>query len=85
MAEWFALILLKSISCILKDGRLKWTPYDSRNDVKFDVKVIKNSKFAYFPLFQISKVQIFSQGWTGKWVCGLLDTFRIYSISVCSK
>ena len=32
----------------------------------------KNSKYAYFQLFQINKVQIFIQGPAGKWLNGLL-------------
>ena len=73
MSEWFALILLESILYTLKGGtRLKMYIYDSKNDVKFDVKVIKRSNFAYFPLFQISKEQTFIQYCAGKWLNGLL-------------
>ena len=37
----------------------KWTSYDS---------IVKNSKYGYFEPFQINKVQIFIQGWAGKWL-----------------
>ena len=72
MAELFALILLESIPYSLQGGVLKSISYESRIYVKVDVKVVKNCKFDYFHLFQISKVQIFIQGRAGNWLNGLL-------------
>ena len=67
MAEWFALILLESIQYILKVW--KSTPYHSMIDDKFDVKVVKKSKFDYF-----------HQAGPRNGVIISFDTFIIYSI-----
>ena len=72
MAEWFAMTLLESIPHTLKEGHLKM------DNIRFkECRQIwpqshkKNSKFAYFLLLQIRKVQIFIQGREGKWLNGL--------------
>ena len=55
-------------------------PYDSRIDIKFDVKVVKNSRFDYFHLVYIknSKFSYKTRLENGRIIC--FDTFRIYSI-----